>query len=111
MNHQLTCFVLEVCKKDGSPYPPNLSYSCWLASSSQTEWSEHKDAGFSIFRASLDAEMKPLSRQGIGTNKKQAEVITEKEEELLWVKGVIGDETPQRFLDTVVSTWAVFCLA
>ena len=43
-----------------------------------------------------------LSREGVGTKKKQAEIITEAEEELLWVKGVLGDETPQRLLDTII---------
>ena len=43
-----------------------------------------------------------LSREGVGTKKKQAEIITEAEEELLWVKGVLGDETPQRLLDTTM---------
>ena len=61
-----------------------------------------QDPGFSTFRASLDAEMKRLSREGVGSKKKQAEIITEEEEELLWVKGVLGDETPQRLLDTTM---------
>ena len=60
-----------------------------------------QDPGFSTFRASLDAEMKRLAREGVGSKKKKAEIITE-EEELLWVKGVLGDETPQRLLDTMV---------
>ena len=106
MNHQLTCFVLEVRKKDGSPYPPNSLHHIVAGLLRHLKQNGRnidlfKDAGFSTFRASLDAEMKRLSRQGIGTKKKQAEVITE-EEELLWVKGVLGDETPQRLLDTVV---------
>ena len=32
---------------------------------------------------------------------KQAEIVME-EEVMLWVKGVLGDETPQRLLDTMV---------
>ena len=39
-------------------------------------------------------------KQGIGSKKKQTEIITE--EELLWGKGVLSDKTPQRLLDTTV---------
>ena len=34
--------------------------------------------------------------------KKQAEVLTETDEDLLWAKGLLGDETPKILLDTVV---------
>ena len=59
---------------------------------------------FSKFQATLDGEMKRQSL-GLGSKKWQAEIITEEEEELLWSKGALGDETPQqlRILDTIVS--------
>ena len=38
---------------------------------------------YTNFRQSLDAEMKRLQSLGIGAKKKQAEVLTEAEEELL----------------------------
>lgn len=44
----------------------------------------------------LDAEMKRLQTMGLGSKVKQAEPITEEEEELL------GDHTPQALLDTMV---------
>ena len=47
------------------------------------------------FRASLDTEMKRLQGQGIGTRKKQAQILTEEGKELLWTKGLLGDSTPQ----------------
>ena len=46
--------------------------------------------------------MKRISREGIGSKKKQAEVISEEEEDLLWQKGLLGDDTPQQLLDTIV---------
>ena len=46
----------------------------------------------------------------MGSKKKQAEIITEEEEELLWVKGLLGDETPQRLSGhSGVLQWAIFC--
>ena len=107
LNHQLTSFILEVRKKDGSLYTPNSLHH--LVAGLVRDLRQNgrnidifKDPGYSTFRASLDAEMKRISREGIGSKKKQAEIITEEEEELLWVQGLLGDETPQRLLDTVV---------
>ena len=45
--------------------------------------------------------MKRLQSQGIGTEKRQADILTE-DEELLSKKGLLGDATPQSLLDTVV---------
>ena len=105
LNQWLACFVLEVRKKDGTVYPPNTLHHLvagllrhMRGNGRQVDF--FQDPGFSTFRASLDAEMKRLAREGVGSKKKQAEIITE-EEELLWVKGVLGDETTQRLLDTM----------
>ena len=54
------------------------------------------------FRASLEAEMKRLQGQGFGTRKKQAQILTEEDEELLWTEGLLGDSTSQSLLDTLI---------
>jgi len=46
--------------------------------------------------------MKNLQSQGIGSKKRQADVLREDEQELLWQKGLFGDTTPQSLLDTIV---------
>ena len=61
-----------------------------------------RDPEFSAFRASLDAEMKRLQGEGVGSTKKQAEVLTEAEENMLWEKGLLGDDSAQALLDTIV---------
>ena len=40
--------------------------------------------------------------QGTGIKKKQAEPLTEEQEEILWEKGLLRDATPQTLLDTIV---------
>ena len=46
--------------------------------------------------------MKRLQSAGVGSKKRQAEVLTEEDEELLWQKGLLCDATPQTLVDTMV---------
>ena len=51
--------------------------------------------------------MKHLTRKGVGTTKKQAEPILQ-EEEIMWLKGLLGDKDPKTLLYTLVfSVWKV----
>ena len=71
-------------------------------------WKKHTtidffaDMDFSSFKTSVDAEMKQLQSQGLGSKKCQAEEITCEEEDKLWECGLLGDSTPQTLLDTMV---------
>ena len=57
----------------------------------------------SPFKATtLDGEMKRLQSKGLGSIKKQAEVITEEGGDLLWQTGQLGDSNLQQLLDTIV---------
>ena len=93
LQHWLSRFVLEVRKKDGSEYPANtLHHLCCgimrhLRLNGRPELDFFKDPTFSEFRATLDSEMKLIQSAGIGSKRRQAEPLTEKEEELLWSTG------------------------
>ncbi|XP_071105421.1 uncharacterized protein KIAA1958-like [Haliotis cracherodii] len=50
----------------------------------------------------LDARMKSLAKQGIGIKKRQANVVSVDQEDLLSEKGILGEDTPQKLLDTLV---------
>ena len=45
----------------------------------------------------LDARLKYLTSKGIGTEPKQADPITTKDEEILWNKGQLGAGSSQEF--------------
>ena len=69
------------------------------------------DCDFHDVHALLNAEMKKLQREGVGAKKRQAEVLTEANEELMWSNGLLGDATPQSLLDTVVFYNGLFFFA
>ena len=60
------------------------------------------DKEFIDSKNSLNAEMKRLQAKGLGSNKRQAEPITEQEEDTLWEMGLLGDHCPQVLLDTMI---------
>ena len=60
------------------------------------------DPEFKFLRDVLDAQMKDLCSHGVGSSKKQAEPISEEEENRLWELGLLGDLNAQTLLDTMV---------
>ena len=54
---------------------------------------------FAEFKVSLDTEMKRLQSKGVGSQTRQAEILSENEGATLWN---LGDRTPQSLLDTMV---------
>ncbi len=86
LEHWLTRFVLEVRKKDGSEFPPNSLHHICCGLMRHLRWNGQpsidffSDSDFTNFKASLDAEMKRLQSEGVGSKKRQAEVLTEDED-------------------------------
>ncbi len=108
LQYWLSRFILKVRKKDGSEFPPNTLHHICCGLMCHLRWNGHPDidlfcdSDFADFKGTLDAEMKRLQSKGVGSKRRQAEPLTEDEEELLWQKGLLGDRTPQSLLDTIV---------
>ena len=108
LQHWLSRFILEVRRKDGSEFPANTLHHVVCGIMRYLRWNGKpgldffKDADFDKFRCSLDAEMKRLQSNGVGSKRRQAEPLTEEEEEILWQKGLLGDSSPQTLLDTML---------
>ena len=108
LQHWLTRFVLEVRKKDGTEYPPDTLHhicsgiACHMRANGHPALNIYQDNDFTEFRTTLDAEMKRLQQKGLGSKRREAEPLTEEEEEILWSKGLLGDHSPQALLNTMV---------
>ena len=46
--------------------------------------------------------MKRLQSKGLGSQRRQAEPISYEEEELMWEKKILGDDTPESLLNTII---------
>ena len=57
---------------------------------------------FASFQQTLDAEMKRLKSAALGAKPKQAEPLSEEDEEKLWQAKVIGVHSSQALLNTII---------
>ena len=73
----------------------------YLRETSAPELKIFESPHFKLFQDSLDAEMKRLTVKGLGCEIKQAETITDDEEQLMWTKGVLGDTDRKTLLNTL----------
>ena len=95
-------------KKDGSEFPPDSIHNIVSGLQCHVGWKNNpaidvfKDAEFAEFRRCLDSEMKRLQRTGLASRRRKAEPLTEAEEEILWEKGLLGEDTPQSLVDTIL---------
>jgi len=98
LSELLPCFIMEARRQDGSPYPPNTlvvliaGIQRHLREDGRPELAilREDEPMFARTRAALDARMKSLTRQGIGTTRKQAEPLSVEQENQLWEKGVFS---------------------
>ena len=114
MNDWLCHFILEIRKKDGTEYPPNTIHHIvcgimrHLRNTAKPGIDFFKNIEFCGLRTSLDSEMKRLQSKGLGTKRHQAEPLSEREEEILWETGQLGDHSPQALVDTMLFMCGVY---
>jgi hypothetical protein len=110
LRHWLAKFVVEVRKKasKGECYPPNTLYQLccallrYLRNNGRPALNFFEDPNFKHFQDSIDAEMKRLTGQGVGANVKQAQALSEADEDKLWTSKLLGDHTASVLLSTMV---------
>ena len=95
-------FVVECRQKNSSPYSlktivqlsSNLQSLALIRNPTACQYMESKDVRFKAFHNVLDNISKKLLSEGVGAFKKQAKIVTDKEEAKLWDKGIIGTHSP-----------------
>ncbi|XP_061170286.1 uncharacterized protein LOC133179581 [Saccostrea echinata] len=101
MDYWLQRFVVEVRNQKGNEYTPKSLYylMCGLLRHLRDieifgmNFLDHNDNRFARTRKVLDARMKSLVAQGIGTTVRQADPILPEQEDILWEKGVLGQNS------------------
>ena len=95
-------FIVEIRRKDGTPYPPNTLTQIVaglqrhlrnVCTGRQFNFFKDNDNDFVEFRKTLDAKMKELTSKGIGIQKKRCDPVTEADETKMWDCGVFSTET------------------
>ncbi len=105
--YSLICFVHEVHKVDGLNYHSEIVYSLvimiqtFLATKGK-EFKFLKDPHFKVVKNSLDNHMKSLAKEGFVQPHNQAVPISVNEENSLWEQGVLGDDTPEKLVNTLM---------
>jgi hypothetical protein len=99
--------MVEVRKVDGTLYPPKTIRQLVLLL--QMYLNENgrpvkflSQSEFSSIPVVLDNVMKRGAQVGMGLHVRKAEVISVQKEEILWSKGLLGCQSPQILLDTMV---------
>ncbi|XP_046375442.2 uncharacterized protein LOC124148406 [Haliotis rufescens] len=108
LNTAIKYFVFEAAKQDGTDYPSSTIYALFGAIQSHLKGmysglNIFEDEEFREARAALDAVMKERAAIGLGVSARKAtEIITDKEENTLWEKGVLCDDNPQKLVDSIL---------
>ncbi|XP_021345205.1 uncharacterized protein LOC110445118 [Mizuhopecten yessoensis] len=97
----------SISKVDGSDYPSETMYSFVICIQLYLDTLDKRykfltDEGFLQIRNTLDNIMKEKSKNNVGGPKKQALPISEEEEDVMWSKHVLGDDTPEKLINTMV---------
>jgi hypothetical protein len=103
----LSYFVAEVKNKSGEDYKPNTVYEivCSIQHFMRKKGrfvSFLDDKKYEGLRSVLDSKMKELSSRGLGLERKKAEIISAEQENTMWCKGILGRDSPQQLLDTLL---------
>ena len=101
-------FIPEVSKSKGEGlYPAKTLYQLIVAiqmhlNVNKIAWKLIDGAAFENVKIVLDNVMKQRTELNVGTVKKQAELITYAQENILWKEGHLGEQNPDQLRETVL---------
>ena len=118
LNYWLSWFVVDVRWEDGKPYPAS-SISNILAGLYRHDKTIvpdfpnlmiRKDASFRELTGAIQVRFRELRQQGVGAMVKHAAIVSESEEDALWMSGVVGTNDPLVLQAVFYYAGKVFCL-
>ena len=101
----LCVFIVEIRKENGEQYPPSSMYDLISGLSLYLE-REHGftnklvSGAFRSVRNTLDNIMKERTAEGVG-GRPERDAILEEHEQVLWEKGILGEDSPDKLRQTV----------
>ena len=100
-------FVMEIWKQSSEEYPRETLYEIMLSIQNFLAMNGHNlklldNNAFVCLRNTVDNRMKQLSKQGIVRQKNQAQAISVEQEEHMWQSGILGEDTPEKLINTVL---------
>ena len=100
-------FIMEAKNSDGGDYNRDTLYDLIVTVQSFLKQNRRpikffEDEAFADVKNTLDNRMRDLSKQGKIAPRIKAEPISVSEEEKLWESGVLGDDTPEKLIDTLL---------
>ena len=111
--YHLPRFVNEARRQNGALYPPKSLYqmACYIQRFLRSERPEfsnlclvdikNPDPVFRQFVLALDAKIKTLTREGVGTTRKQADTLTLEDEAHMWRRGLFSAKNATILVRTV----------
>ena len=99
-------FIVEIRKENGEQYPPSSMYDLISGLSLYLE-REHGftnklvSGAFRSVRNTLDNIMKKRTAEGVG-GRPERDPILEEHEQVLWEKGILGEDSPDKLRQTVL---------
>ena len=100
-------FITEMRKLDGSEFPGKTLCDIHVCVQFHLKtlgfsWKLINEGGFKDVRFTVDNVMKLQTSQGIGLSVKQAQILSEFDEDLLWNLGLLGSSNPETLLNTMM---------
>ena len=113
-NYAMPRFITEVRKLDGSDFPAKTLYQIVICVQFYLEtqginWKLLDDKKFTEVKYTLDNVMKARTAAGIGITVNKSDVLSKTDEDILWSQGLLGTDTPEKLLNTVLFTLDLNC--
>ena len=107
INYSVSRFLCEIRKVNKADYPGDTLHEMVICLQLYFEqigkpYKLLQDPHFIQLRNTLDGLMQDRAKAGLGIRRRQAQIITQQEEDLMWEKGVLGTSDASRLLKTMV---------